>query len=128
MAKLEVASAVYLLIQPEPGPIPFAVSLWIFLSTESAEPSMSAPAASWHDFAQRIEQAGLLDNRSLGSVDAQIGRGEPVLRPIACTPDSLRKIGLTEVPPCHAKRLPASFLRFSKNKSVKLGLLSTAEL
>jgi hypothetical protein len=127
MVSSELASPVYLLIQPEPGPTPFAVTLWLLSPNAFAEPIMAAPRASWHDVARRIEQAGLLDHSILGCVDAQIGRGESVLRPISCTRDDLRKIGLIEVPGMSSKKLPPSLLRFSRNKSKLLRSLLPAQ-
>lgn len=110
-------SSAYLFIQPEQGPIPFAVSLWIFLRTGSVERFMTAPQASWHHFARRIEDAGLLGSTELGCVDAHIGRGESVLRTIGCTLDDLRKIGLCEVSRPDATRIPVPLIQFSRNFS-----------
>jgi hypothetical protein len=110
-------SSVYLLIQPEQGLVPFTVSLWTFSHTGSVERIMTAPQASWHDFARRIEAAGLLDSNELGCVDAHIGRGEPVIRTVGCTLDDLRKIGLCEVSSPEATKVPAVLLEFSKDYS-----------
>lgn len=112
-------SSVYLLIQPEQGLAPFAVSLWTFSRTGSVTRIMTAPEASWHDFARRIEAAGLLDSNELGCVDAHIGRGEPVLRTIECTTEDLRKIGLCEVSRPEATKVPAAILQFSRDYSSK---------
>jgi hypothetical protein len=111
-------SSVCLLIQPEQGPVPFSVSLWSFLQTGSVKRIMTAPRGSWHDFARRIEEVGLLDSHGLGCVDAHIGRGEPVLRSIGCSLDDLRKIGLRELSKPQATRVPAPLLQFySRNNS-----------
>jgi hypothetical protein len=110
-------SSACLFIQPEQGPVPYSVSLWIFLRTGSVERIMTAPQASWHDFARRIEEAGLLESTELGCVDAHVGRGEPVLRAIGCTLDDLRKIGLCEVSRPDATRIPVPLIQFSRNFS-----------
>ena len=112
-------SSVYLLIQPEQGSVQFAVSLWIFSRIGSVARIMTAPHASWHDFARRIEAAGLLDSNELGCVDAHIGRGEPVLRTIGCTIEDLRKIGLCEVSRPEATKVPAAILQLSWDYSSK---------
>ena len=112
-------SSVYLLIQPEQGLAPFAVSLWTFSHTGSVTRIMTAPQASWHDFARRIEVAGLLDSNELGCVDAHIGRGEAVLRTVECTTEDLRKIGLCEVSRPEATKVPAAILQFSRDYSSK---------
>ena len=113
----KVAAPVYLLIQPEQGSHPFDVSLWTISQMESTDRIMTAPQASWHDFAGRFEKAGLMDSCSLGYVDAHLGRGESVLRTIECSSRDLHKIGLRDVPRTHVKRLPVPLLQFSTQPS-----------
>jgi hypothetical protein len=79
----------YMMIKPEGTSSPFSVSLWATWSGESGPRVMAAPEASWHDFASRLENTGLLDRDSIGSVDAHVGRGEPTVRYVSCSLDDL---------------------------------------
>jgi N-acetylglucosaminyldiphosphoundecaprenol N-acetyl-beta-D-mannosaminyltransferase len=88
---------------------------------------MAAPEASWHDFASRLENTGLLDRDSIGSVDAHVGRGEPTVRYVSCSLDDLEKIGLRDVPESDAKKLPKIASAFYQKLSGTPGSLSTDE-
>ena len=88
---------------------------------------MAAPEASWHDFASRLENSGLLDSNSLGSVDAQVGRGESTVRYVSCSLEDLEKIGLRDVPESDTKRLPELAGEFYQKLSGAPGSLSTDE-
>ena len=60
---------------------------------------MESSPESWHNFARRLEETGLLGAGELGRVDAHIGRGEPVQCSIACGIEVLKRIGLHETAP-----------------------------
>ena len=96
----------YMVIKPEKAKGPFAVSLWATWTGESGPRVMAAPQSSWHDFASRLENSGLLDSDSLGCVDAHVARGEPTVRYVSCSLEDLESIGLRDVPESDAKGLP----------------------
>ncbi len=117
----------YMVIKPERASNPFAVSLWATWPAESGPRIMAAPEASWHDFARRLENSGLLDSTSLGSVDAHVGRGEPTVHYVSCSLEDLQKIGLQDVPESDGKRLSELPGAFYQKLSGTPGPLSTDE-
>jgi hypothetical protein len=117
----------YMVIKPERTSSPFAVSLWASWPGESGPRVMAAPVASWHDFASRLENSGLLDSDSLGCVDAHVARGEPTVRYVSCSLEDLQKIGLRDVPESDAKGLPGQVGAFYQKLSGTPGSFSTDE-
>ena len=117
----------YMVIKPEKAKDPFAVSLWATWTGESGPRVMAAPESSWHDFASRLENSGILDSDSLGCVDAHVARGEPIVRYVSCSLEDLQKIGLRDVPESEAKRLPRQAGTFYQKLSGTSGSFSTDE-
>lgn len=108
-----IAQPVYLLVQPEQDPQPFAVSLWTLSQVGTSERIMTAPKGSWYEFADRFEKAGLLDSCSLGRADAHLGRGELILLTLECSWSDLHDFGLREIPRTHANPVPSQLLQYS---------------
>ena len=71
---------------------------------------MESSPESWHHFARRLEEIGLLGAGDLGRVDAHLGRGEAVRCSVACGVETLQQIGLRKASSSGVARVRSSFL------------------